>query len=152
MDKLDKPNKSTTPEVVPAFTHRQGQPQGIEKALQAAENAVEELSAYQIEALKTLAVLPSLPETKEELIKVLGVTKPTWYAWLRLRPFRLVLNEIAAARVADDALWISEAMALKARGGDVGAARVYFTLTGWDRNRNQRGGDMNVLISFGDSG
>jgi hypothetical protein len=88
------------------------------------------VTGRQLEVLEKLLQIEKLPPSKEQLIKMLGISKATWYAWVKDRDFIDILYELIRIKFAGDVLWIAESLTEKAKAGDVAAIRTFFDLVG----------------------
>jgi len=104
----------------------------------------------QFNVLEKFFEIEAIPNTKTELTEMLGISRMTWYTWLKDPLFRSCLHKVGQTRFAADDPLINETLANMAKDGNLGAIRLIKELTGQISTQKKRGAPM-VQINFGDS-
>ena len=110
----------------------------------------ESVTEKQFIVLEKLFEIEAIPKTITELTEVLGISRVSWYIWLKDPIFRSGLYSIGQLRFAADDPLINETLANKAKAGDLGAIRLVKELTGQLTTQKKQKAQLQVQINYGD--
>jgi hypothetical protein len=90
----------------------------------------ESLTEKQFIVLEKFFEIEAIPNTITDLTGMLGISRVSWYNWLKDPAFRSCLYMVGQARFAADDPFVNQILADKARAGEIGAIRLLKELTG----------------------